>query len=222
MAIDAETGSRSTTAERSSRRRAARSSSISRRAARGSRDRSAAVCEGSGRPHIDGRVVGRPDVPSAPTCSSAPPLPRSGLALGSMLMAFCVQHDANHGAFFRRRRYNHLLGWTSDALLGFSSYAWRVKHNVAHHTYTNVDGFDDDVKQVPLARFAPSPAEALVPLPAPLHLADVHADGACAGSSSATSQRSPRSDRRSARRTPRGWNLAGVSRARRSSSPGRS
>ena len=72
------------------------------------------------------------------------------------LTALCVQHDANHGAYFRKARYNHLLGWTADALLGFSSYAWRVKHNVSHHTYTNVDGCDDDVSQVPLARFAPT------------------------------------------------------------------
>ena len=79
-----------------------------------------------------------------------------GITLGAILTAFCVQHDANHGAYFRKRRYNHALGWTSDALLGISSYSWRVKHNVAHHTYTNVDGFDDDVTQVPLARFAPS------------------------------------------------------------------
>lgn len=82
----------------------------------------------------------------------------AGLATGAMLTAFCVQHDANHGAYFRRRRWNHLLGWSADALLGFSSYAWRVKHNVAHHTYTNVDGFDDDVTQVPLARFSPTQA----------------------------------------------------------------
>ena len=76
--------------------------------------------------------------------------------LGALLTAFCVQHDANHGAYFRGQRNNHLLGWTADALLGFWSYAWRVKHNVSHHTYTNVDGFDDDASQVPLARFAPS------------------------------------------------------------------
>jgi linoleoyl-CoA desaturase len=79
-----------------------------------------------------------------------------GLAIGTVLIAFCVQHDANHGAYFRTRRNNHLMGWTADSMLGFSSYAWRVKHNVAHHTYTNVDGFDDDATQVPLARFAPS------------------------------------------------------------------
>src|SRR4051794_20019180 len=74
----------------------------------------------------------------------------AGLALGLTLTAFCVQHDANHGAYFRKQRYNHLLGWSADALLGFSSYAWRVKHNVSHHTYTNIDEFDDDVSQVPL------------------------------------------------------------------------
>jgi len=80
----------------------------------------------------------------------------AGLAFGALLTAFSVQHDANHGAAFRGRRLNHLLGWTADALLGFSSHAWRVKHNVSHHTYTNVDGCDDDVSQVPLARFAPA------------------------------------------------------------------
>jgi len=96
-------------------------------------------------------VFARPGVAGALICLA-------GLILGALLTAFCVQHDANHGAYFRRRRYNHLLGWTADALLGFSSYAWRVKHNIAHHTYTNIDGFDDDARQVPLARFAPSQA----------------------------------------------------------------
>ena len=79
-----------------------------------------------------------------------------GLVIGATLTAFCVMHDANHGAYFTKRRWNHLVGWSADLLLGFSSYAWRVKHNVAHHTYTNVDGFDADATQVPLARFAPS------------------------------------------------------------------
>ena len=75
-----------------------------------------------------------------------------GLVVGTALVAFCVMHDANHGAFFRARRLNHLLGWSADVVLGISSHAWRVKHNVAHHTYTNVDGYDADATQVPLAR----------------------------------------------------------------------
>ena len=79
----------------------------------------------------------------------------AGVAFGAIMVGFCVQHDANHGAYFRSRRFNHLMGWTSDSLLGFSSYAWRVKHNVAHHTYTNVDGYDDDVSQTPFIRLMP-------------------------------------------------------------------
>ena len=82
----------------------------------------------------------------------------AGLVLGTVLIGFCVQHDANHGAYFGTRRFNHLMGWTADAMLGFSSYAWRVKHNVAHHTYTNVDGYDDDISQAPFARLMPSQA----------------------------------------------------------------
>jgi linoleoyl-CoA desaturase len=81
-----------------------------------------------------------------------------GLVVGTVLIGFCVQHDANHGAYFRTRRLNHLMGWTADAMLGFSSYAWRVKHNVAHHTYTNVDGYDDDISQTPFARLMPTQA----------------------------------------------------------------
>ena len=79
-----------------------------------------------------------------------------GLVAGTILIGFCVQHDANHGAYFRTRRFNHLMGWTADAMLGISSYAWRVKHNVAHHTYTNVDGYDDDVTQTPFVRLVPT------------------------------------------------------------------
>ena len=96
------------------------------------------------------------------------------IAAGSLLTAFCVQHDANHGATFKARRWNYLLGWTADVMLGVSSHAWRVKHNVAHHTYTNVAGFDDDIALSPIARFAPGAGVApVVPPPASLRLAAV-------------------------------------------------
>jgi linoleoyl-CoA desaturase len=98
-----------------------------------------------------GLVVVRPGLVLGLVCLA-------GLVLGSILTAFCVQHDANHGAYFRTRRANHLMGWTADALLGFSSYTWRVKHNVAHHTYTNVVGYDDDISQTPFLRLAPAQA----------------------------------------------------------------
>ena len=91
--------------------------------------------------------------PSAPLLKAAA---FAALVTGAILTAFCIQHDANHGAHFRAPRYNHLLGWTADALLGVSSYAWRVRHNVAHHTYTNIDGHDMDITQMPVARLVPA------------------------------------------------------------------
>jgi linoleoyl-CoA desaturase len=80
-----------------------------------------------------------------------------GLILGAILAGFCVQHDANHLATFSSQRWNHLLGWIfSDVCLGFGSYMWQTKHNVAHHTYTNVAGHDPDAEQAPLLKLAPS------------------------------------------------------------------
>ncbi|MFL5953681.1 MAG: fatty acid desaturase family protein [Gaiellaceae bacterium] len=75
---------------------------------------------------------------------------------GAVIQSVCLLHDANHGAFFKSRRWNHLLGWTVDVVLGFGSYAWRYKHNVSHHTYPNVDGYDDDIAHAPFARLAAS------------------------------------------------------------------
>jgi linoleoyl-CoA desaturase len=75
-----------------------------------------------------------------------------GLALAGIGMS--VTHDANHGAFSPNRRVNTTMRWSLD-LIGASSYVWRVKHNVVHHTYTNIAGADSDIEQLPLARLAP-------------------------------------------------------------------
>jgi linoleoyl-CoA desaturase len=83
-----------------------------------------------------------------------------GLILGAILAGFCVQHDANHLATFSSQRWNHLLAWIfSDVCLGFGSYMWQTKHNVAHHTYTNLAGYDPDAEQTPLLKLAPSQRE---------------------------------------------------------------
>ena len=39
--------------------------------------------------------------------------------------------------------------------LGASSYVWRTKHNVVHHTFTNIAGADSDIDSMPFARLAP-------------------------------------------------------------------
>jgi linoleoyl-CoA desaturase len=64
-------------------------------------------------------------------------------------------HDANHGAYSRSRRVNRAVGLALD-FIGGSSYLWRFKHNVQHHSYANVDGLDTDIDAAPFLRFAPS------------------------------------------------------------------
>jgi linoleoyl-CoA desaturase len=36
--------------------------------------------------------------------------------------------------------------------LGSNAYIWKIKHNVVHHTYTNIDGIDDDIAKSPVLR----------------------------------------------------------------------
>lgn len=78
-----------------------------------------------------------------------------GLAglLGFVLagIGFNVMHDACHGSFSSRKWVNDLLGYSMNAL-GSADFIWKLKHNVIHHTYTNVDGIDDDIAKEPLIR----------------------------------------------------------------------
>ena len=78
----------------------------------------------------------------------------TGIGLGVAGLGFCVQHDASHGAYSARPGVNRLLARVLD-LLGGSSHVWRTKHNVIHHTYTNLVGVDQDLEAGVFARFAP-------------------------------------------------------------------
>jgi linoleoyl-CoA desaturase len=90
---------------------------------------------------------------AASTWWQAVPLALSlGLALAAI--GFNVMHDANHGSWSRHAWVNATLAFTSD-LLGASGWLWRQKHNVLHHTYTNVEGIDPDVEAGPFLRLAP-------------------------------------------------------------------
>jgi linoleoyl-CoA desaturase len=76
-----------------------------------------------------------------------------GLALAGV--GFSVMHDANHGSYSERPWVNRLMSLSLD-LIGASSFLWRMKHNVLHHTYTNVHGLDADLEVgEPFLRFAP-------------------------------------------------------------------
>lgn len=55
-----------------------------------------------------------------------------------------VMHDAVHGSASKKGWINQLLGSTMY-LLGSTVFNWKVQHNVLHHTFTNIDGMDEDI-----------------------------------------------------------------------------
>jgi linoleoyl-CoA desaturase len=75
-----------------------------------------------------------------------------GLSIAGVGMS--VQHDANHGAYSNNSSVNRIFGSTLD-VMGVCSFIWRLKHNIAHHTFTNVQGVDFDLDFGLLARLSP-------------------------------------------------------------------
>ena len=55
-----------------------------------------------------------------------------------------VMHDAVHGSYSKKKWVNDLLGG-SLYLLGSNVLNWKIQHNVLHHTYTNINEYDEDI-----------------------------------------------------------------------------
>ena len=60
-------------------------------------------------------------------------------------IGFNIMHDAGHNSFSDNKNLNTVLSYTLN-LLGGNIYFWKLKHNIAHHTYTNIDGEDHDIE----------------------------------------------------------------------------
>jgi linoleoyl-CoA desaturase len=76
-----------------------------------------------------------------------------GLHIASI--GFNVMHDACHGSYSSKKWVNNILGLTMNAM-GSSAFFWKQKHNILHHTYTNIEGADDDIAQSKYLRQSPT------------------------------------------------------------------
>ena len=76
----------------------------------------------------------------------------SGFGMAGVGMG--IMHDALHGSYSKNKLVNKIMGY-SIFLIGGSSAVWKIQHNILHHTYTNVDGIDDDIKVPGILRFSP-------------------------------------------------------------------
>jgi linoleoyl-CoA desaturase len=76
------------------------------------------------------------------------------MGFGMAGVGLSIMHDANHGAYSKNDTVNKLLGLVINGV-GGSDVNWRIQHNVLHHTYTNVTGYDEDIDPGKIMRFTP-------------------------------------------------------------------
>lgn len=76
------------------------------------------------------------------------------MGIGIAGVGFSISHDALHGAYSSNKTINTLLGFSFD-LLGANGYIWKITHNVIHHTYTNIQGHDEDLEVAGFIRLSP-------------------------------------------------------------------
>lgn len=75
------------------------------------------------------------------------------IVLGAVLasIGFNLMHEGAHGSYSDIKWLNEFMGYTLN-LLGGNLAIWKQKHNNAHHTYTNIQGHDDDINIEPWIR----------------------------------------------------------------------
>lgn len=77
------------------------------------------------------------------------------LGLVTAGIGFSIQHDGAHHAYSNSLWVNKLMAMSLD-LIGASSYIWHWKHDVIHHTYVNIAGYDVDLDVGVFGRLTPS------------------------------------------------------------------
>jgi linoleoyl-CoA desaturase len=73
------------------------------------------------------------------------------MGLNVAAIGFNVMHDGAHGSYSSKEWVNKFMGFSLN-ILGGNVYLWSQKHNINHHSYTNVEGLDDDIDIKPFIR----------------------------------------------------------------------
>ncbi len=76
------------------------------------------------------------------------------MGIGTSGIGLSVMHDANHGVLSKNKTINKMMEATMNFVGGNAS-MWKTKHNVLHHTFTNIEGHDDDIDAPGILRFSP-------------------------------------------------------------------
>lgn len=76
------------------------------------------------------------------------------LGISGVMLVFNVVHDASHHAISKIKPVNNMLRYLGD-IVGINTYIWNIRHNIQHHTFTNVLGGDLVIENIPLLRISP-------------------------------------------------------------------
>ncbi len=76
------------------------------------------------------------------------------MGLGIVGIGTSVMHDSNHGAYAENKNVNNFLGSVLNILGGYSL-NWKIQHNILHHTFTNIEGLDEDIEAGAFLRMTP-------------------------------------------------------------------
>lgn len=73
------------------------------------------------------------------------------LGLNLATIGFNVMHEGGHQSFSKHQWLNKVSSHFLN-VLGGNAYFWKIKHNINHHTYTNIEGIDSDINVGPFMR----------------------------------------------------------------------
>ena len=76
------------------------------------------------------------------------------MGFGMAGIGLSVMHDANHGTFSRKNWLNKFAGFSIN-FLGGNVNNWKAQHNILHHSFTNIEGYDEDLETGNILRFSP-------------------------------------------------------------------
>jgi len=66
------------------------------------------------------------------------------MGFGMSGIGLSIMHDANHGSYSKKKKVNHALAYLIHFIGGYRE-NWKIQHNILHHSFTNVDDFDEDL-----------------------------------------------------------------------------
>lgn len=77
------------------------------------------------------------------------------MGIGLAGCGLSIMHDACHGALSKHKWVNDFIGGFILTLAGGSAFNWKIQHNILHHSFTNIDGYDEDIHPGGVMRFSP-------------------------------------------------------------------